>query len=64
MEKPFQQNCKGETVFPYRSGLGKLNTVMIDFFNYYSCAIDLKKIKLAKLSYWFYEITRIAVSLI
>ena len=32
-----------------RSGLGKLNVVMIDFFNYYSCAIDFKKTKLAKL---------------
>ena len=32
-----------------RAGLGKLNAVMIDFFNYYSCAIDFKKIKFVKL---------------
>ena len=30
------------------TGLGKLNTVMIDFFNYYSCAIDLKENKISK----------------
>ena len=31
-----------------RAGLGKLNAVMIDFFNYYSYAIDFKKNKISK----------------
>ena len=32
-----------KNVLKDRPGLGKLNAVMIDFFNYYSCAIDFKK---------------------
>ena len=43
-----RQNNPFLSTFSSRSGLGKLNAVIIDFFDYYSCAIGFKKNKISK----------------